>query len=121
MPTSSRRRWLYVATVGFAIIALTMVVVALVLVDKKHFGQLVGGSFLGVIICNVIVGGLLLLVATWNLQERRTWRGITLIVWSLIAVTSPGFGYLFLMPWGVLALSLPLVASILFTAFRQQA
>jgi hypothetical protein len=98
--------------------ALVMIVVAVVLIDKPHFGSLVGRNFLAFIISGIFVGALVLLVAAWNLQERRTWRGIVLIVWALIALTSPGFGYLFLGPWAVLALSLPLVIFILVGAYR---
>jgi hypothetical protein len=34
---------------------------------------------------------------------------VTLLLWALIALTSPAFGMLFLVPWGVLALTLPIV------------
>ncbi|HYH08905.1 MAG TPA: hypothetical protein VEK11_17765 [Thermoanaerobaculia bacterium] len=119
MPVSSRRRWLYAATVGCALVVLVLLVVALVIVDKEHFGWLVGSSFLQIITSGVWAGSLVLLVAAFNLPERRTWRGIALIVWALIALTSPAFGFMFLLPWGVLVLSLPLIATILVTAFRQ--
>ena len=35
------------------------------------------------------------------------------MLWGLIAVTSPWFGLLFLVPWAVVAIGLPLVIAIL--------
>jgi hypothetical protein len=35
------------------------------------------------------------------------------MLWGLIALTSPGFGLMFLLPWGLVALGLPLVIAIL--------
>ena len=116
---SHTRRWLYAAAAGCAAVAIALVIVTLVTVDKKHFGWLVGSYFLQIIMPAVMGGALVMLVATFNLPLRRTWRGITLIVWALVAITSPGFGWLFLLPWGVLMLSLPLVVTILVNAFRQ--
>jgi hypothetical protein len=40
------------------------------------------------------------------------------MVWALIALTSPAFGYLFLLPWGVLLVALPAVIAALVTARR---
>lgn len=114
-----RRSWLYLAAAGVILVVLALAVVALVLVDKNHFGGLVGSAFLGSVTGAVIVGGLVLAVATWKLPLRRTWRGAVLFVWALIAVTSPLFGIMFLLPWSVLALSLPLVIAILYTQFRR--
>jgi len=37
-----------------------------------------------------------------------------------VALTSPAFGLMFLLPWGVLALSLPLVIAILMRLFRSR-
>jgi len=111
---AASRRWLYVALAGVALVALTLVIVALVIADKKHFGWLVGSSFLGSVAGGVFLGALLVLVATWNLPIRRTWRGTVLYVWALIALTSPLFGYLFLLPWAVLVLTLPFVIAILY-------
>ncbi|HEY4640029.1 MAG TPA: hypothetical protein VII75_01675, partial [Thermoanaerobaculia bacterium] len=53
------------------------------------------------------------------LPDRKTWRGITLMVWGLIAVTSPLFGLLFLVPWAVVAVALPLVMIILLRHSRR--
>jgi hypothetical protein len=41
------------------------------------------------------------------------------MVWALIALTSPAFGFLFLLPWGFLAVTLPLVIVALVGAFRE--
>jgi MFS family permease len=108
-----RRRWLLAATIGCALVVLAMLVSALVLFDKPHFGSLVGTWFLPIITSGVFVGAAILLVAAWNLPERKTWRGIVLMIWALIALTSPAFGFLFLGPWTLLALSLPVVIWIL--------
>ncbi|HEX6097675.1 MAG TPA: hypothetical protein VF432_15210 [Thermoanaerobaculia bacterium] len=105
----SKTGWLRLATIGVALVVLAMVVSFLVIADKENFGFLVGSAFLGVITSGVIVGGILLAISAWKLPERKSWRGIALIVWGLIAVTSPAFGFMFLLPWGVLALSLPVV------------
>ncbi|HKO59022.1 MAG TPA: hypothetical protein VJ276_24360 [Thermoanaerobaculia bacterium] len=99
-------------------IALAMVTVGLVLGDKEHFGWLVGTLFLEVITGGVVAGALVVLIGAWNLPERARWQGITLIVWALIALTSPAFGILFLLPWGVLALMLPVIIAALITLFR---
>jgi len=115
VPRSSSRRWLIAASIGCAMIVLTMVVVALVILDKPQFGWLVGSMFLPVITSGVLLGGLIVLVSALNLPARKTWRGVTLILWALIALTSPLFGIMFLLPWGVLLLMLPLVIWILRT------
>ena len=112
--------WLIVATIGCSLIVLAMAVVALVLFDKPHFGWLVGTWFLEIISSGVIVGSIVLLLGAWNLPERKSWRGVLLLVWGLVALTSPAFGIMFLLPWGLLALSLPFVVAILITLFRRR-
>lgn len=112
------RKWLYVAMAGCALVVLTLIVVALVIVDKPRFGGLVGHSFLQVITSGIFAGAGLLLVGTWNLPRRRSWRSLVLFAWAIVALTSPLFGLLFLLPWGVLALTLPLVIFIFVTLFR---
>jgi len=113
-----RRGWLIAATIGVAMAVLTLLVLALVMVDKSHFGFLVGTWFLEAISAGMMVGGLILLISACLLPERKTWRGITLILWGLVAFTSPAFGIMFLFPWAVLALTLPLVVVILRGFFR---
>jgi len=95
-----------------------MLAVALVILDKPHFGRMVGTWFLPIITGGMLVGGLALLISGWFLPERKSWRGITLMLWGLVALTSPAFGIMFLFPWGLLALTLPLVVAILRTFFR---
>jgi hypothetical protein len=114
----SRRRWLMVAKIGVGLIALTMVVVALVIFAKEQFKELVGPAFLPIIGSGVLLGSILVIVAALRLPERKTWRGIFLLVWGLIALTSPALGIMFLLPWGLLALTLPVVISILITFSR---
>jgi hypothetical protein len=115
----SDKTWLRVATAGVVLVVIPMILSVLVIADKKHFGWMVGSAFLAVTGGGVILGGLLLLVAAIRLPQRKTWRGITLIVWALIAITSPLFGWLFLLPWGVLALLLPVVIVALVGMYRQ--
>ena len=112
------RGWLRLAIIGLALVVIAMITVALVMLDKPHFGFLVGTWFLPVITSGVIGGGLLMLIAALNLPIRWTWRGWVLIFYGLIAVTSPLMGMMFLLPWGVLALSLPLVIRMLVTLRR---
>ena len=112
------RRWLILATIGIALVALTLLVVALVLFDKKHFGWMAGSAFLGITAGGMFLGAILLLIATWMLPIRKNWRGVTLFIFALIALTSPAFGLMFLIPWGVLLLLLPLVIGILVPLYR---
>jgi hypothetical protein len=118
IPRPPRRMWLLLTAIGCTLIVVAMLVVALVIVDKPDFGWLVGTWFLEVITSGVMVGAILFTVGAWNLPERRSWRGVTLIVWGLVALTSPAFGFLFLLPWSVLVVSLPLIVAILVTRFR---
>jgi hypothetical protein len=115
-----RNGWLIVATTGVSLIVLAMVAIALVMLDKPHFGWMVGTWFLEIISGGMIVGGIVLLAGAAFLPERKTWRGILLLVWGLIAVTSPAFGLMFLLPWAVLALSLPFIVVVLRTLFRRR-
>jgi len=108
-----RRGWLNAAIAGVVLIVVAMIVVWIVAADKPHFGWMVTWVFLPVISCGVIVGGLLVTVAAFMLPIRKTWRGITLIVWGRIAATSPGFGIMILLPWALLVVTLPLVIVIL--------
>ena len=117
-PTQRRRVCLWLIAAGLVFALCALLTVLLVMVDKSHFGGLVGWAFLPVITSGVIVGGLMMLVGSLFLPERWSWRGITLIVWALIAATSPLFGYLFLLPWGLLAVSAPLVIWIVAAMFR---
>jgi hypothetical protein len=109
------------AAIGCGLVVLAMAVSALVLFDKPHFGWLVDTWFLPVITSGCIVGAVLMLIGVLKLPERWTWRGIVLLVWALIALTSPIFGFLFLAPWSVLVLMLPLVIPLFVTLFRATA
>jgi hypothetical protein len=115
-----RNGWLTVATVGVSLSVLAMLTIALTMLDKRHFGWMAGTYFLEVISAGMMVGGLVLIVGALCLPERKSWRGITLVLWGLVALTSPGFGILFLFPWCLLALSLPLVMVILRKLFRDR-
>jgi asparagine N-glycosylation enzyme membrane subunit Stt3 len=121
LPDSSvvkpRRGWLIAATVGVAMVTIALIVTALVTFDKFRF--IVGTWFLPIITSGVIAGALVLLVAAFALPERKSWRGMTLILWALIALISPAFGLLFLLPWALLAITLPVVIVILAGFFRK--
>jgi MFS family permease len=111
------RRWLVLATIGCALVTCALIAVLLVTFDKTHFGWLVGTWFLEVITSGVLVGAVILLVAAWNLPDR-TWRRWFLLLWSLIAITSPALGLLFILPWAVLFVTLPVVVVILRGFYR---
>ena len=126
MPESStsvhpRRGWLIAATIGVVMVTIALIVSTLVTFDKPHFGFLVGTWFLPIIASGVMAGAILLLIAAFVLPERKSWRGIVLILWALIALTSPAFGIMFLLPWAVLAITLPIVIVILRALFRKSA
>jgi hypothetical protein len=108
-----RRGWVIAAWIGVVMVLIPMLVVAAVIIDKPHFGWMVKSLFLEFVSAGVMIGGLLVFLSAWFLPERNTWRGITLMLWGLIALTSPGFGLMFLLPWGLAALGLPLVIVIL--------
>ena len=112
--SGNARRWLNLAWIGCALVVLPMAVIALVIADKPHFGQLVGPTFLPIITISVILGGLLMLVAAFKLPDRKNWRGIVLMVWGVVAAASPAAGaFLIMLAWGILVLSLPIVVWIL--------
>jgi hypothetical protein len=115
-----RRRWLMVAKIGVGLVTLTLIVVALVIFAKEQFKELVGPAFLPIVGSGIFAGAILLIVAAWKLPERRSnnWRAFFLLVWGLVALTSPAFGLMFLFPFGLLALTLPVVISILITFSR---
>lgn len=110
---NERRGWVILAWVGCIMVLVAVVVVAAVMIDKTHFGWLLKSLFLEFVSAGVMIGGLIVFIAAWFLPERKTWRGIALMLWGLIAVTSPWFGLLFLVPWAVVAVGLPLVIAIL--------
>lgn len=100
-------------------VLLAMIGVGLVIADKPHFGWLVGTAFLPLITSGVIAGGIMMLSGSFVIPARNTWRGMVLLLWALVAVTSPAFGIMFLLPWGLLAASAPLVIWALVTMLRQ--
>jgi len=113
-----RRRWLNLAKAGVALVVLTLVAVAWVIFAREQSKDLVGSMFLQTVMAGVFLGAIMVIAAALALPERKTWRGIFLVVWGLIALTSPAFGWLFLFPWGLLALLLPVVIWILITLSR---
>lgn len=113
-----RRLWVNLCVIGCALVIIAMIVVALVMMDKKHFGWMVGTWFLPVITSGVLAGSLLVLISAWMLPHRKHWRNILLMVWALIGLTSPLFGFLFLLPWGLLAAMLPFVIAALVSLYQ---
>jgi hypothetical protein len=110
MPFMNKHRgWVILAWIGCIMVLIALLAVAAATFDK----DLVKSLFLEFVSGGVMAGGLIVFIAAWFLPERKTWRGITLMVWGLIAVTSPWFGLLFLVPWAVVAVMLPLVIAIL--------
>ena len=109
----ARRGWLIAAWIGVIMVLIALLAVAALVFDKAQFGWLEKSLFLEVVSGGVMAGGLIVFIAAWFLPERKTWRGITLMLWGLLAVTSPWFGLLFLVPWAVVAVALPLVIAIL--------
>ena len=109
----ARRGWLIAAWIGVIMVLIALLAVAALVFDKAQFGWLEKSLFLEVVSGGVMAGGLIVFIAAWFLPERKTWRGITLMLWGLLAVTSPWFGLLFLFPWAVVAVALPLVIAIL--------
>ena len=118
MSRTKARKWLILATAGYALILLALMVVALSIFAKEQFQWLVGPAFLGTVVVMVLAGSIAVLIAAAALPYPRTWRTFVVIAWGLIAMTSPLFGWLFLLPWGVLLLSAPLIFSILRYWFR---
>jgi hypothetical protein len=112
------RRWLNVAMTGCALVLLLMLASALVILDKPRFGWIVGRMFLPIISIGAIVGAIIMFAGAWKLPQRTKWQGLLLMAWALIAFTSPAFGYLFLLPWGVLIVLLPFVVAAFVTLRR---
>lgn len=113
-----RRGWVMVSIIGCALVTIAMLVVGLSLIDKKHFEPIVGMSFLVILGSGVLVGSLMVLVAALVLPNRTSWRNILLMLWGLIGITSPFFGYLFLLPWGAMLVLLPGVIIALASLYR---
>jgi hypothetical protein len=92
-----------------------LLAIPLVLYDKDRFGGLVGRTFLATLTSGVLSGAILLLIVGWKLPVAKKWR-VVLLVWALIALTSPLFGIMFLFPFTALALSMPVIVWILYNA-----
>jgi len=109
MQETPRRLWVTIAYIGLALVVLALLVIALVMIDKTHFGFLVRTIFIEVITSGVVIGSLVVLIAAIMLPGKATWRGIVLLLFGIIGLTSPLFGLLFLFPWAVLVLMVPLM------------
>lgn len=94
--------------IGFALTMLG-IFAAIVATLKPGFARVFDQYFLPSIAGLVFVGAFVLLVAVLLQPYRKTPRAIGVILWTLIALTSPLFGWLFLVPWALLLLTAPLV------------
>ena len=95
--------------VGFLAVVAVLLVSALVIVDKPHFGWLVGPAFLPAVTITIVAGGILMFIGVRKSVPRGGWRRPLLLIWAVIAAVSPAFGLMFMLPWSVLALALPFV------------
>ncbi|HYI09957.1 MAG TPA: hypothetical protein VEK57_12935 [Thermoanaerobaculia bacterium] len=118
MPT---RRWVLLGWIGYGMVLLVIFTVCLVLFAKEQFSWLVGSMFLPAIGGMIFVGALAVLLAALMPPYRKTGPAIGVAIWALIALTSPLFGLMFLMPWSLLLLTAPLVLLALFTWWKQTA
>lgn len=113
------RSWLLLAGGGLLIITGILIIVALVTVEKTRFADLTGGEFLLTIVGGLFVGALAMLVGTLKCVTGRGWRRITLIAWALLAIGSPAFGWMIILPWLAMAISLPLVIAAYYGLWQQ--
>lgn len=113
-----QRRGLIAATAGSVMISSVLIISALVLLFKPQFGHWVGPWFLPIMSVGVLVGGLLMIAGALKLRARPRWLWIALLAWGAIALTSPAFGIMFMLPLGVLVVTLPLVVVALITLWR---
>lgn len=112
------RRALFAATVGCAMISTVLLLAALVIWFKPQFGGLVGPWFLPAASLAVIAGALAVVYGAWKLRVRRGWQWIALLIWAAIALTSPAFGIMFILPLGVVLVTLPVAIVALVTLWR---
>ncbi|MBV9497614.1 MAG: hypothetical protein JOZ54_25485 [Acidobacteria bacterium] len=113
-----KRGWLWVTTLGLVVVILAMIVAMLALFDKPHFESIVGAPFIMALTSGLIIGSLAMFVGSLFLSKPKTWRDWTLLAWSLVGLTSPALGYLFLLPWALMGATLPLVIWILAGRWR---
>ena len=113
----AKRIWLKIALAGFAIAFYGLIVTAII-TTKTNVGWL-AWAFVPGAATGVLAGGVIMLIGSIGAPERKTWRGMTLIVWSAIAVASPFAAFLVLVPWGVLAITSPLIIWIFVALFRK--
>lgn len=116
-PAQTKRIWLKVALAGFAIAFYGLIVTA-VIITKTNLGWL-AWAFLPGAATGVLAGGVIMLVGSIGAPERKSWRGMALIAWSLIAVASPLAAFMVLVPWAVLAITSPLIIWIFVALFRK--
>jgi hypothetical protein len=113
------KRWLLITIAGFAIILIVFVISALVIFAKDQFGDLVGRRFLPTITGAIFLGAIAMIAGAIKLRTYRTWHWVALLLWALIALISPAFGFLFLVPWSVMAVSIPVVIVAMVALWRR--
>lgn len=92
---------------------LALVTVCLVTFAKDQFSWLTGSGFLMSVVGMVLAGALALIVAALLLPVPKTWRTWVVVLWSVVALTSPLFGWVFLLPWALLLVTAPVIFVIL--------
>jgi uncharacterized membrane protein len=117
-PAQTKRISLKIALAGFVLTCLGMIVTAII-TTRTNIAWLAWAFYPGAA-TGVLAGGLVMLIGSIGAPERKSWRGMTLIAWSLLTVVSPLAGiYWYLVPWGILAITTPLVIWIFVTLFRK--
>ena len=117
-PLQPHRRALFAATAGCVMISTVLLLAALAIWFKPQFGGMVGPWFLPGMSVLVIAGALLVLFGGWKLRSRGGWQWIALLIWGAIALSSPAFGIMFMLPLGLLFVFLPVAIVALVLLWR---
>jgi hypothetical protein len=118
VPLQPHRRALFAATAGCVMISTVLLLAALAIWFKPQFGGMVGPWFLPGMSVLVLAGALLVMFGAWKLRSRGGWQWIALLVWGAIALSSPAFGIMFMLPLGVIFVLLPVAIVALVLLWR---
>jgi hypothetical protein len=113
------RGWLFVLAFGCVLITLTLIIAALGVSRWSNPGWPSFALFVLVLISGVRAGSIAVLVGAGMLPERKSWRGVVLLAWGLVALAAPPFGIALLLQLSVLGLMLPLVIGIVLSLLRR--
>ena len=117
MSRTRTRKWLLLATAGYASILLAILIGSFSTLANPFQGLLSPAS-LGSVVVTVLAGSIAMLSAAAALPHRKTWRTFVFIGWGFVAMTSPLFGLFSPLPWVVLLLTAPIICGILIHWFR---